>query len=327
MPSVIISAVSLAGGASLGPEMALSNIGGGLATCIHEYVIEIEDLEYRELMTLSGMAAALGALFPSPLLGVLLIIELGSPPKSFMEGAVMMSITATIAFGLYYYLQPLTFLDHSTSNTIYLSEQWIIANGFQDYQIVYGFIIGVVSAGVCLMTIVSFGTCKQVMARIKERYRRNSFLKEVIPATVGGLIIGAVNYALPATIGNGNLVIGYFIKFGGAGGTAVLSKSLLYKTLFARMLTLGISNNCGFVGGIVYPFLTIGVICAVLCNQYYPGMPLGLCVSTFFISVGMGVIPAPFTFVILSCLLFFLGAYQSVVVFVAALTCFCLVSG
>lgn len=79
--TIIISAISLAGGASLGPEQGLGNLGGGLATYFtHEY-LSFDDDDYRKLSVLAGMAASLGALFPSPLLGVLMFQELGNPPK------------------------------------------------------------------------------------------------------------------------------------------------------------------------------------------------------------------------------------------------------
>ncbi len=56
------------------------NVGGGLATWVTEQ-IEFEDDDYRKLFVLSGMASAMGALFPTPMLGALMIHELGNPPK------------------------------------------------------------------------------------------------------------------------------------------------------------------------------------------------------------------------------------------------------
>ncbi len=55
-------------------------MGGGLATWVAEH-IELEDDDYKKLFVLSGMSAALGALFPTPMLGALMIHELGNPPK------------------------------------------------------------------------------------------------------------------------------------------------------------------------------------------------------------------------------------------------------
>ena len=43
-----------AGGASLGPEAALSNVGGGMATYITEHWVHFEDDNDRKLVVLSG---------------------------------------------------------------------------------------------------------------------------------------------------------------------------------------------------------------------------------------------------------------------------------
>jgi len=39
------------------------------------------DEEYKQLFVLSGMAAPLGALFQAPVLGTMMMHELGEPPK------------------------------------------------------------------------------------------------------------------------------------------------------------------------------------------------------------------------------------------------------
>ena len=66
-----------------GPEQALASLGGGLATYVSENFNLYDDNgeDYKKLLVLGGMASALGALFPSPLLGVLMLIELGKLPK------------------------------------------------------------------------------------------------------------------------------------------------------------------------------------------------------------------------------------------------------
>jgi H+/Cl- antiporter ClcA len=76
----VISMVSLAGGATLGPEQALGNLGGGIAYYI-SHVVDFEDEDYNKVFVLAGMASALGALFPTPMLGALMMHELGEPPK------------------------------------------------------------------------------------------------------------------------------------------------------------------------------------------------------------------------------------------------------
>lgn len=64
---VAVSAVSLIGGASLGPEVALGQIGGGTGTYIAKRR-KLDDDATKE-QTLSGMAGAFGGLFSSSLMG------------------------------------------------------------------------------------------------------------------------------------------------------------------------------------------------------------------------------------------------------------------
>lgn len=136
-------------------------------------------------------------------------------------------------------------------------------------------------------------------------------------------MLGTINWALPGTVGNGNLVNSWVIKYGGVQGE--LGDNLLMCTGFARMALLGISMNCGFVGGIVYPFLSMGIVCGAVAYQHYPEVPLGLFISAFMVALPCGIVPMPFTFTCLSAFAFFLGLNQTVPIFVAVITSFSLV--
>jgi hypothetical protein len=98
----LLSMGSLWGGASLGPEQALSNLGGGMATYLAEHYLEERmDSDDKKLVVLSGMSGALGALFPTPLLAVLMIHELGNPPRAYMESIIILSSSACCSFAVY----------------------------------------------------------------------------------------------------------------------------------------------------------------------------------------------------------------------------------
>ena len=75
--AVAVSLVSLAGGASLGPEDALGKMGGGLGTWVSERQKLSEDM--RATNTLSGMSAAYGGLLSSPILASILTLEIARP--------------------------------------------------------------------------------------------------------------------------------------------------------------------------------------------------------------------------------------------------------
>jgi H+/Cl- antiporter ClcA len=96
------------------------NLGGGIAYYLQEH-IDFEDDDYKKIFVLCGMASALGALFPSPLLGALMMHELGEPPGSFMESTIMLSFSACICFAIYYEMIGATYLDYLTDKGISVS--------------------------------------------------------------------------------------------------------------------------------------------------------------------------------------------------------------
>ena len=74
---VAVSAVSLIGGASLGPEQALGSMGGGAAGWVsRRRGLNDED---DKVNTLAGFAGAYGGLFSSTVIVVMLILEVARP--------------------------------------------------------------------------------------------------------------------------------------------------------------------------------------------------------------------------------------------------------
>lgn len=138
------------------------------------------------------------------------------------------------------------------------------------------------------------------------------------------MTIGIVNWALPATASNGDMVFGWIVNF---GKTSSISKELLICTGFARILLLGVSMNCGFVGGAVFPFFTMGVIAGTVMYRNNPHIPLGLCISTFMVALPAAIMPMPFALTALVLSVFFFGLYQAAPIFVAAFTAYLLLGG
>ena len=60
------------------------------------------------------------------------------------------------------------------------------------------------------------GACKQIFGRLRMRLREKKrlFLEKVLPPVIGGVVIGAVNYALPLTIGGGSMVSKAIVTLG-----------------------------------------------------------------------------------------------------------------
>ena len=139
------------------------------------------------------------------------------------------------------------------------------------------------------------------------------------------LLPGTFNYAMPMTIGNGNMVLTAIVKY---GGNNQITSHQLITAGFARMFLLGISMNCvGFVGGFIFPTITIAIMAGVVCYQQFPGLPYGLCIGCFLAGLPSGICPMPFTLSCLAIFLFFFGFYQTAPILMSTITAYALVCG
>jgi len=88
-----VSAVSLIGGASLGPEKALGSMGGGAGGWIAQRRgLKTEDAQVN---TLAGFAGAYGGLFSSTVIVVMLIMEVARPGGQRFAKALAAQIVAS----------------------------------------------------------------------------------------------------------------------------------------------------------------------------------------------------------------------------------------
>jgi len=316
LPTVLLSAISLGGGANLGPEQAMGNLGGGLANILAERM-QLENKEDQKLCVLSGMSGAMGALFPTPVLGVLIIHELGNPPKSYMESTLLMSIPAIASFLVLYTLSEYTWIEDLNANHT-LSMHW----KFEKWQCGAAVLMGMVAAGISLISLLGVGIMKQLLLRIKMRVDNTKLSGTIFICTLGGFLIGLTNYALPLTIGNGHLVSSAIVK-----GTTSLNPRLLRCSIFGRAFTMAVSMNCGFVGGFVMPMISMGLVTGVLCHKQYDDIPLGMAVSCFLAAVPSAVCPIPYTMMGVSCFVFFLGLQQTVPVFISCVVAYMCLTG
>lgn len=279
--------------------------------------MQLEDKDDQKLCVLSGMSGAMGALFPTPVLGVLIIHELGNPPKSYMESTLLMSIPAIASFLVLYTLTEYTWINEVNADHT-LSMHW----KFEKWQCGAAVLMGMVAAGIALISLLGVGLMKQLLLRIKMRVDGTKLSGTIFICTLGGFLIGLTNYALPLTIGNGHLVSSAVVK-----GTQALNPRLLRCSIFGRAFTMAVSMNCGFVGGFVMPLISIGLITGVLCHKQYDDIPLGMAVACFLAAVPSALCPIPYTMMGVSCFVFFLGLQQTVPVFISCIVAYMCLTG
>jgi len=300
---VVISAVSLIGGASLGPEKALGSVGGGLGTWMsRRRRLSAED---AKTTTLAGFGGAYGGLFSSTVIVVMMIMEIARPGgHRFTRALVTTIVSSSISFGLYF----------AVAGTVFLDAYQVPQYQFHDWHLLaavpLGLFAAVVTAVLGLVVRLSTG----LFGRLK--------LSGIMKATLGGTLFGLIGVALPLTMFTGSDQLGTVVT-----DAETLGVGLLVALLIGKMITFGVSQASGFVGGPIFPALFIGGTAGVLIHQLIPGVPLGLAFTCLLAAVPGAIIAAPFTMVLLAAFMTQVGALQTAPILIAVITAFLAMEG
>jgi H+/Cl- antiporter ClcA len=301
--AVAVSLVSLVGGASLGPELALGKMGGALGTWVSER--QGLSTEVQETNTLSGIAGSYGGLLASPVLSTILVLEL-APLKArrFAETLVACLLSSSIAFGVYYAIAGSTFVG------VFAAPSYRYA----DWNLLAAVPLGLAAGALGLLTIVVVGVMKKLTAPLA----RWPILRPAIGATAFGL----VGVMLPLTLFTGTDQLPVVISDG-----AALGAGLLIAVVFAKMLVFALCEATGFIGGPFLVMLFIGGTAGTVAHVLIPGLPEGLAFATMFAAVPGALVAAPFSLILLAALTTQIGTLQVAPVAIAVITAYLAVSG
>lgn len=319
LQTFVLTGVSMAMGGALGPEMGLCALGIGMGTALNEY-LDLDNEDDGKLLILSGAVGAFASLLFTPLLAPLLVIEIAIPPKDYMEHVTILSGAAVTSWAVTYPILQHSFLG-SPDNGAVLALDWV----FHEHQMLYGVIIGMLSAAIGLLSMALRNFCKQVFVRLRMNLGWNKVLQDLIPSSLAGIVLGITFYCLPLTIGYGNEQQKYLIKF---ASTNAVPMSTLVLSMFFRLLNLGICGTSGWRGGIFLSLVSCGIGMGCIAYRLLDEkVPLGLCVGCFMAGVPSALTAMPFMWTILTCLIFAFDFNQSVPIFVAAITSYLIASG
>ena len=298
-----ISAVSLVGGASLGPEKALGSMGGGAGSWIAQRRgLKTEDAQVN---TLAGFAGAYGGLFSSTLIVVMLIMEAARPGgHRFVKALAAQIVSSSVSFGIYFAIAGAVFLDD------YKVPQY----KFEDWQLLAGIPLGLFAAVVVTLLAGFMLGAARLFGRLK--------VPGIAKSVLGGVIFGVVGVALPLTMFSGGDQLKTELSRAGTLGVG-----LLVAALIGKMLTFGVSQGSGFVGGPIFPSLFIGGTAGVIVHQVIPGVPLGLAFTCLLAAVPGAVVAAPFAMVLMAAFLTQVGALQTAPILIAVMTAFLTMEG
>jgi H+/Cl- antiporter ClcA len=301
--SVGVSAVSLMGGVSLGPEGGLGLLGGGLGDWVSQRTGA--DPETRRANTLTGIAGAFGGLFTAPLLGPLMIAEVSRPGRDRpVERLIPTVVASTLGFAVLYPVIGHTFLG------LYQLRAY-------DLKVWHMFVavgLGVLCAVVAVLT----GVTMRLFARLAERAEANP----VALAAAGGLVIGLLAYLVPLTLFSGSANLEVIVDQGPSLGVGLLIAAVL-----AKMITFAVSLSTGFIGGTVFPMLFIGGAVGMALHTIIPGIPAGLAVPAAMAAVPGAAVPIPFSLIAIVAFSVTVGAANVAPIGIAVLTSYLLVVG
>ncbi len=294
VPSIVaVSAVSLVGGASLGPEVALGQMGGGSAELFARRGGLDED--DTKSLTLAGMAGAFGGLFSSPVMTIVLLLEIARPAgRRFMRTFYGILVASSVSFGIYF----------AIAGTVFLGIYQVPQYAYEDWHLIAGIGLGVFSA---VIVVVAF-VVGSVLRRIFDR----GAIPDIAKPVLGGLIFGIIGYALPLTNFTGSAQLDTVLTTGGTLGVG-----LLVAILFGKIIAFAVSAASGFIGGPIFPMLFVGGTSGVIVSELFPEIPLGLAFTCTLAAVPGAVVSAPLTMVLLAALMAQVGALQTAPVVIA----------
>jgi H+/Cl- antiporter ClcA len=301
--TVAVSALSLIGGASVGPEKALASTGAGVGSWLSER--RRLDEEDCQVNTLTGIAGIFGGLFSSPVIAVMLVLEVARPGgRRFSKTLITEIAAASISFGIYF----------AIAGAVFLGAYEVPRYTFEDWQLLAGVPLGVFGAVVTTMTAGFIALAARLFARLKVP----AFAKSAL----GGAMFGIVGVALPLTMFTGGHQLATLLE-----NAKLLGLCLCAAILVAKMLTCAISQGSGFVGGPIFPTLFLGGTAGVVVHEAVPVIPLGLAFSCLLPSVLGTLAAAPFAMVLMAAILTRVGPLQTPPILIAVVTAFLTVEG
>ena len=300
---VAVSAVSLIGGASLGPEQALGAMGGGAGSWMsRRRGLGTED---SRVNTLTGFGGAYGGLFSSTVVVVMMILEVARPGgERFTKALVGAIVASSVSFGIYFAIAGAVFLD------AYQVPQY----QFEDWQLLAAVPLGLFAAVVVTLLVMFIKLAAVLFGRLK--------LPSIVKSTLGGAVFGLVGVVLPLTLFTGSDQLKTVLGDAGTLGIGMIAALML-----GKILTFGVSLGSGFVGGPIFPALFIGGTAGVLVHAVFPGVPLGLAFTCLLAAVPGSLVTAPFSMVLLAAFLTQVGALQTAPILIAVVTAFLTMEG
>jgi H+/Cl- antiporter ClcA len=276
---VVVSFVSLVGGASVGPEAALASMGGGLGTLVSRRAGLSPVMS--ETNTLAGMAGAFGGMFAAPVLSAILVMEAATEGgrTRYVMTTVPALVASSVGFAVYFALAQTTFVGVYEVPPFTL-ELW---------HFLVAVPLGILAALVAGLLGMSMGLVRRATARFRSQ-------PELL-GLIGGLALGAIALGFPLTRFSGAVELATLLN-----EAPELGAALLVAIVLAKIVAVALSFGTGFYGGPIFPMIFIGGATGLAVHAIFPGIPEGLAVVILFAAVPGAGASIPFTLTFLAAL-------------------------
>jgi H+/Cl- antiporter ClcA len=300
---VAVSAVSLVGGASVGPEKVLAAVGAGAGRWMSQW--RGLDEGDANVNAFAGIAGIFGGLFSSPVIVVMMILEIARPGGNRFSKILVTGIVAgSVSFGIYF----------AVAGAVFLGSYQVPPYRFENWHLLAGVLLGLL--GALVSTLVAGLTT--LASRLFDWLR----LPDAASSTLGGAFFGIVAVVLPLTMFSGGDQLGVVLT-----DSRALGLGLCVPTLLAKMVTYAVSQASGFVGGPIFPTLFIGGTAGVVVHQAIPSVPLGLAFCCLLPAVLGSLAAAPISMVLLAALVTRVGPLETSPILIAVVSAYLGVEG
>ncbi|HSC86989.1 MAG TPA: chloride channel protein, partial [Polyangiaceae bacterium] len=279
----LIAFVSILFGGSAGPEAPLVQVIGSLGSALGDR-LRLSNDEVR-ILTLSGMAAALGAFFGAPLAGAVFALELPHQRGlEFFEALMPAVLSASVAFVVFDAFVPVS------HPLLHFGSDLSIAYGS---AVPFAILLGALGAAIGACFQIAFDGLGSVTRRFDER--------PVLLATCGGALLGAIALLTPRATGMTTLFWGepqlvHFSTQLASGNVTNLGRvALPWLALAAlELLSISITLRSGFRGGFIFPLLFVGALVGAAAHALSGGrIPLPVAVMCTMVAVNVAVTKTP----------------------------------
>lgn len=326
---VICCIASLGAGAVMGLEAGLGSVGAAFGFLLWKGVEKVLPStnetaadQRRRAYILAGLAGAFGTIFPAPVVSVILVSEIATagterhtPEGEFMAGRRLPKkvIFYLVPVAVSAFVMRWAETKHQTIHSYY-------GYGYDNLSVFLGVGLGIIAAVAVTFFLIVGAIIKAIFTMLGAPLERRLGLaaRQVVMASLAGLITGVAIYLFPLAFGSGKDSMMPTMAM--ATDTKQQPRTIFAPELFgiavAKVVAYWACAHGGLVGGIFYPLLYFGLTIGLICEQVF-GIDGRVAVPVMIGAAPGALLPAPITALAFPVCMFVTGPSQTVPILTA----------